>query len=108
MMQRIKHRRIILAAVVTALLFSGVTASAAEPGEFPVDRESDLSEGTKEPGADGLDSLSEPSETGSGQADDAEEEADTVVSQESPSANDLPKVNEETEAVEKTEEAEET
>ena len=31
-----------------------------------------------------------------------------VVSQESPSANDLPKVNEETEAVEKTEEAEET
>ena len=108
MMQRIKHRRIILAAVVTALLFSGVTASAAEPGEFPVDRESDLSEGAKEPGAVGLDSLSEPSETGSGQADDAEEEADTVVSQESPSANDLPKVNEETEAVEKTEEAEET
>lgn len=108
MMQRIRHRKIILAAVVTALLFSSVTVSAAEPGEFPVDRESDLLEGAKETGADSLDSLSESSVTGSGQADDAEEEVDPVVSQESPSANDLPKVNEETEAVEKTEAVEET
>lgn len=106
-MQRIKHRKIILAAVVTALLFSGVTASAAEPGELPVDRESDFSEGAGEPGADNLDSLSVPSAAGSGQAGDAEEKAGYAASQESPSANDLPKVNEETGTVEKTEEAEE-
>ena len=43
-MQRIKHLKVISAAAIAILLFSSVTATAAEVQELPGDGESDLME----------------------------------------------------------------
>jgi len=108
-MRRIKHMKVVSAAVIAAMLFFDVTAGAVEPQEFYGDSGAEIPAGTYETGTDDLDSLGEPSVSEGEQITESEEGVDAADSQENPSAGeDLPTAGEEVGEAGETEEIEET
>lgn len=81
-MQRIKHRKVILMAVIAALLFSGVTAAAAGSREFSGNSASDLMEETHETDqaaeTDGSEGSGPVAETDGSEGTDQAEEIEVI------------------------------